>query len=97
MIQDFNILFEKWKNKDLLEWIKEYENKLYKSENNINKSFTKEVLEQVYNNSQNIRNYFFNNYLTEISDNLNKKSDKDNYEYIDFFRQISPIKTRKKY
>ena len=90
MKEDFNIMFEKWKNKDLLTWIKDYEDKFIFENNKEFNNDKKEFFEKVYKNSKNIRNYFYNNYLTDMSDNLNNKSDKNIYEYENFFRQTPP-------
>ena len=94
MAEDFKVIFEKWKNKDLSTWIKDYENKFNNFENMDYDDDKKEILEQVYKGSKNIRKYFYNNYLNGISDNLNTKSKPDNYKYINFFRQI-PTKKNK--
>ena len=94
MAEDFKVIFEKWKNKDLSTWIKDYEKKFYNIENMDYDDDKKEILEQVYKGSKNIRKYFYNNYLNGISDNLNTKSKEDNYKYINFFRQI-PTKRNK--
>ena len=95
MNEDFNIMFEKLKKKDLLTWIKDYE-KTFMDNNMIN-SDKKEILEQVYKGSANIRKYFYNNYLTDISAQLNTKSDKDSYKYLNFFKQVPPKSNRNYY
>ena len=92
---DFNAMFENWKNKDLLTWIKDYDKKFYMDNKELNPD-KKEIFEQIYNGSRNIRNYFYNNYLTDISDNLNCKSDKKIYEYKNFFKQV-PAEGKKNY
>ena len=72
-------------NKDLLTWIKDYDidsiskNKIELTEDK------KAILDHVYKNSKNIRKFFFNNYLTGISNNLNVRSDKNSYQYMNFF------------
>ena len=96
MNEDFNMIFEKWKNKDLITWIKDYEQKFYKDMEDSNNE-KKEFFEKIYNGTKNIRNYFYNNYLTDMSDNLNNKSDENNYQYINFFRQIPPKQRKLKY
>ena len=95
MNEDFNVMFDNYKNKDLLAWIKDYENKFY-TENKELSPDKKEFFEKVYNRSKNVRNYFYNNYLSDISDNLNSKSNKNTYEYENFFKQVPP-KEKKKY
>ena len=91
--EDFNIIFERWKNKDLLTWIKDYEEKFYADNEELNND-KKQFFDQVYKGSENIRSYFYNNYLIDMSNNLNVKSDKNIYQYTNFFKQITP--TRKK-
>ena len=80
MKEDFQVIFKKWKNKDLITWIEDYENKYYSIDSKDNE-IKKEILEQVHNNNKNVRKLFFDNYLSDISNNLNSKSNKDNYQY----------------
>ena len=72
-------------SKDLLTWIKDYDiNSISKNKIESNED-KKAILDHVYKNSKNIRKFFFNNYLTGISNNLNVRSDKNSYQYMNFF------------
>ena len=87
MTQIFENSFDSWKKNDLLTRIKNYEdNFFYNNKNELNGE-RNEILEQVYKGSKAIRNNFFNNYLSEITDNLNNHSDQNSYQYINFFRE----------
>ena len=72
------------KRRDLLSWIKDYETKFDEKHKDID-SDRKEFFEKVYEDSDNIRKYFFDHYLNNISNNLYAKSDKNSYQYKDFF------------
>ena len=89
MEQKSNSNSEKFKNKDLLTRLKDYEaNFISDNNNNETDEEKKEILEEVFQGSKNIRNNFFKNYLTDISDNLNGHSDNNSYHYMDFFRNF---------
>ena len=75
--------------RDLLTWIKDCENKI--DERNIESDENKrEFFQKIYDDSEHMRKYFFDNYLNNISNNLNSKSNKDSYKYKDFFRRDQP-------
>ena len=88
MNEDFNIKYEKWKNKDLLTWIKDYEKKFYEN-NNLNED-RKEIIEEIYKGSEDVRNNFYEHYITDISENLNTRSNKNTYQYLNFFKRVEP-------
>ena len=76
-------------NKDLLTWIKDYDiDSISKNKIDLTED-KKAILDHVYKNSKNIRKFFFNNYLTGISNNLNVRSDKNSYQYMNFFGNIN--------
>ena len=82
-------------NKDLLTWIKDYDgDSISKNRVELNED-KKAILDHVYKNSRNIRKFFFNNYLTGISNNLNVRSDKNSYQYMNFFGNIINKNTTK--
>ena len=83
-------MYNEWEqNKDLLTWIKDYDID-YISKNKIELNEDKKaILEHVYKNCKNIRKFFFNNYLTGISNNLDVRSDKNSYQYMNFFGNIN--------
>ena len=83
-------MYNEWEqNKDLLTWIKDYDiDSISKNKIELNED-KKAILDHVYKNSKNIRKFFFNNYLTGISNNLNVRSDKNSYQYMNFFGKIN--------
>lgn len=78
---------QKMKKNDLLNKLKDYELNFISnvSKDEVNEE-NKEILQQVFEESKNFRNIFFNNYISSISDDLDRRSDKNFYQYIYFFR-----------
>ena len=82
---------ENSKNKDSLSWFEDYDiNFISNNNNNLNEE-KKEILEQVFQESKNFRNHFFKNYLFNFSENLDNRSDKNSYQYMNFFRNTQNI------
>ena len=77
---------KKDRKRDLLTWIQNYEKKKDEKMTESNEE-QRNIFEKVYKNSDDIRKFFFDNYLSNISNNLNTKSSKDNYSYKDFFKR----------
>ena len=87
MEPELSIKEDIFKNKDLLSRLKDYEKNFISNNNNNEKDEErKEILEQVFQDSTNIRNNFFKNYVSDISENLNGRSDLNSYQYMNFFR-----------
>ena len=78
---------QKMKKNDLLSKLRDYELNFISnvSKDEVNEE-NKEILQQVFEESKNFRNIFFNNYISSISDDLDRRSDKNFYQYIYFFR-----------
>ena len=71
---------------DLLTRIRNYEaNFISNNKNELNEE-RNEILEQVYKGSKNIGNKIFDNFLSEITENLNNYSEQNSYQYIYFFK-----------
>ena len=84
-----------YKRLDLLKWVKNFEEKVDQEIIGSNKE-KKEELKKIYQENDNIRKYYFDNYLSNKSDNLNIKSNKDNYSYEYFFKK-EPFDFQNKY
>ena len=85
MNKTFNLTFEKWNNKDLITWIKDFDNNTFNNDNITEEK--KQILEQINKRSKNMRKFFYENYLTDFSENLNNKSDNNTYHYLNFFKK----------
>ena len=82
---------ENSKNNNLLSWVKDYDINFISNNNNNLDEDKKEILEQVFQESKNFRNNFLNNYLTDLSENLDNRSEKNSYQYMNFFRNAPNI------
>ena len=84
------------KKKDLLTWIKDCESKFDEKNYDLDED-KKDFFKKIYEDSNHIRKYFFENYLNNITDNLNTKSNKDSYQYKDFFKLDNQSDVKNKY
>ena len=78
----------KVRRENLSEWIKKFEDHFMK--NAELDEDVKEYIEFSMEHCAKARNNFYENYLTNLDDNLNVLSDKNNYQYHDFYRKINP-------
>ena len=88
--------FMKNKKRNLLAWIKDCENNFDERNTEFDKD-KKYYFKKIYEDTNHIRKYFFDNYLKKISNNLNAKSNKESYQYKDFFKHEDKSELINKY
>ena len=76
------------KNDDLISWMKEYDKNFF--DNNKFNEERKEIFDELYQSSKSMRNHFYDNYISNLSNNLNTKSDRNIYKYLNFFTKVEP-------
>ena len=82
------------RRENLSEWIKKYEDHCLKTAD-LDED-VKEYVEYPMKHADRPRKNFHDNYLMNLDENLNVLSDKNNYQYHDFYRKPNPYSPLKK-